>query len=410
MTLTDNERELILICARQTLPHQLIERGAEIVRHSLNWEETIATAWRHGVSSLLFQNVQLFGCDVNADARHLLRQSYVRASFRNRAHFDAMAELIERFHAAGIEIVLLKGAALASRLYRDPALRPFADIDLLVRENEIDRAKDILLASNYQVAPELLSESFNRKYHVNLPFVRRDERPVHVELHWKLSDPFSSVAFDYEALLARAQNVEVGGWKARALSLEDDFVYLATHLDKHGYANRAIVDLANASEFSLDELSGDRLIWFTDLHELISAGQLDWAIVIERARAAHASNALAVSLRLLRNLLGTDVPAHVLTELPLPEPNWMKQALNRYVLSLATQNNQDHRNSFRQRFVATRKGFELRLVRLVDVWDYIFPASRRSIGHSGRALWRCLGMLVELQWRRALRGLRPRPA
>ena len=41
--------------------------------------------------------------------------------------------------AEGIDFVVLKGPALAHTRYRDPSLRLFADLDLLVRSGQVDR-------------------------------------------------------------------------------------------------------------------------------------------------------------------------------------------------------------------------------------------------------------------------------
>ena len=380
--LTDTERELILICARQSVPADLRQRAIEILDSDLHWEEMIATSWRHGIAPLLFQNVQLLDPNgkVPGSAMHLLRQSYVRASFRNQTHLAAVAELLDGFASAKIDIVLLKGAALAPTLYRDPALRPFADIDLLVRADKIDNAKTILQNNGYEIAPELLSENFNRRYHLNLPFVRPTGGPVHIELHWNLIDSFSPISFDHDALFARAHRASVAGRDALVLSPEDELIYLAAHLDNHGYLNRTIVDRTRTDRFPFDELSGDRLIWFTDLHELISSGALNWATVIERARDAQAVSALSVTLRLLQNLLGTKLEAHLLEALPLPRVRWPERRLGDYVLSIVdlSDTHSRARQFFRRNFLSTRRGFELRLVRLIDVWEYIFPARARE--------------------------------
>ena len=52
--------------------------------------------------------------------------------------------------AAGIQIRVLKGSASAHLDYRDPALRSFGDVDLLVRSNDVDEAVRILRQSGYE--------------------------------------------------------------------------------------------------------------------------------------------------------------------------------------------------------------------------------------------------------------------
>jgi hypothetical protein len=410
--LGEAERSLILICARQTLPEALVERARAILRGPLAWEEMVEAASRHGVAPLLFRNLEGLGATGNVapERLHPLRQAYVRASFRNQTHYASIAEILRRFMGDRLEIILLKGAALARTVYHDPALRPFADIDLLVPEKRIDDAKETLLGLDYEIAHELLSEEFNRKYHNNLPFVRRLPQPVHVELHWRLSDPFSLTVFDHDSLFQRARRLEMAGGVARVLEQEDQFVYLAAHLDNHGYLNRIIVERDASAELALHELSGDRLIWFTDIHELIEQG-LHWVNVLDFARSARASDALAVSLRLLQSLLGTPIPDAVFAKLPLPEPAWPERMVGNYVISLTKKPVSDISPvRFRRRFLSTRKGFELRLIRLLDLWQYVFPkpalVEKFYPLHVCAALARCIGMLLELVWWRALQSRR----
>jgi hypothetical protein len=47
-------------------------------------------------------------------------------------------KIVSEFRAAGAETIVLKGAEFAARLYTPPALRPFIDVDLLVRVGDWD--------------------------------------------------------------------------------------------------------------------------------------------------------------------------------------------------------------------------------------------------------------------------------
>ncbi len=309
----NNERELLLLCARQELPDSLGGRAKELLGGRLDWNALAQMAWRHGTAPLLFKHAQSLGSEsVRRSDLHALRRMYVRSAFRNRIHFAALQEIQCCFASRDIEMIALKGAALSSTVYRDAALRPFADIDLLIPENSLDASKAALREIGYELAPELLSEKLNRKYHFNVPFARRAPAPIHVELHWRLTDPFTTFRFDHGGLFARSEVDDRVG--TRILSREDNLVYLAAHLDAHGYLNRvALFEKVKLDIFCLHELSGDRLIWFTDLHEIILQN-VDWSLALERARAADAVEAFTVTLQMACRLLGTPVP----DDLPSP--------------------------------------------------------------------------------------------
>ena len=54
--------------------------------------------------------------------------------------------------AAGIPVLLLKGAAFAYALYPEPWLRPRQDTDLLISPNDVAEAGQLLERAGYQPA------------------------------------------------------------------------------------------------------------------------------------------------------------------------------------------------------------------------------------------------------------------
>src|SRR4051812_27969199 len=73
----------------------------------------------------LYRNLRAAGVrDPRVDA---LRDAHRKTWSRNRVRFRQLATLVERFAGAGIEVVLLKGAALIPLAYGDYGARPMTD-------------------------------------------------------------------------------------------------------------------------------------------------------------------------------------------------------------------------------------------------------------------------------------------
>jgi len=83
---------------------------------------------------------------------------------RQLALASATVEVLDAMARAGIRTVMLKGAAIATRLYDDPSERPAGDVDLLVEPN------------NSEPAARVLEEL---GFHDSLRGARADERPAH---------------------------------------------------------------------------------------------------------------------------------------------------------------------------------------------------------------------------------------
>lgn len=403
--LSADEQRVLLNCARQQMSGDLIAQTRRALEGSIAWDRIIDTAWRHGVAPLLQGHLASHALQdlVPDEAKHSLRECYVRTAFRSQTHLAAIDELRRAFAGAEVPVILLKGAALVLSTYRDPAWRPFADIDLLIREDQIASAKSALADNGYTLAPELLCEELSRRFHVNLPFVKRSDRPVHVELHWRLADRFTAYEFSNDELWSRASHLSPEP-SALVLEVHDAILYLAAHVDKHGHSNQALANATEGTTWVLDELSGNRLIWFTDLHELITASAINWTLIEERSRPRELRAAISATFRLLRGLLGTEgIPDALLAASPAP---WPKQLLAQSWQRAA---DSKHRRVFFHRYVlATRKGFELRLVRLADLWSFIFPRGEISFVRSMKALGRCTSLSCALFAARLRRFLRPR--
>jgi hypothetical protein len=74
--------------------------------------------------------------------------SYAAAVRHERIRF-ALTEIEDTFRRDGIPLIVLKGLALAGRVYPDPACRPMDDIDLLVKPEHLQAASRSLLSLGY---------------------------------------------------------------------------------------------------------------------------------------------------------------------------------------------------------------------------------------------------------------------
>ena len=61
-----------------------------------------------------------------------LKERYLLTWSENQRFYHGVLPLLQAFEQAGIDAVVLKGLALIARFYRDPGLRPMADVDVLV--------------------------------------------------------------------------------------------------------------------------------------------------------------------------------------------------------------------------------------------------------------------------------------
>ena len=111
-----------------------------------------ATEWSALLGRIRFERVS--GLAVEAAATGALDLAEDQADELLQLHRAGMTwclhaerkllRLADAFDDAGIEYAILKGPALAHTVYREPCLRAFGDLDLLVRSQDYNRASALL--------------------------------------------------------------------------------------------------------------------------------------------------------------------------------------------------------------------------------------------------------------------------
>lgn len=135
----------------------------------------------------------------------------LRATVEHGRHWATVQEavtarLLGRLEQAGVTAVTLKGAALARAIHGDPSLRPSADVDLLVRRDQLETAAQAIAREGY-VAPPVDPGATGWTPPLHRLLVDPGGRLPQVELHWLLH--WYGTRFS-EALVDRAGSASTG--------------------------------------------------------------------------------------------------------------------------------------------------------------------------------------------------------
>jgi hypothetical protein len=218
-----------------------------------------------------------------------LQPDMLSAIAESSLQLDSLGQIGRAFQAAGLPLVLLKGAALAQTVYNAPAQRTMSDVDLWLRAEDMPEAARVLGELGYQTS--LKDERPFALQHLSqgeIRFVRPDWRVGLVETHWS---PFPgwwlrrTAAIDDDALWARLEPAE-GETPFLHLAAEDMVIHLAVHTAvNHQFgmsALRCLVDIALTAQ----------------------KRGVDWRLVAERAKEWRVGTAVYLTLALLDQLIG----------------------------------------------------------------------------------------------------------
>ena len=204
-------------------------------------------------------------------------------------------QVVSLLHDREIPVVVLKGAALRLTAYRDPAERPFGDIDILVPKESLPDAVALLEAQGYARHSEHRDRIYLEHFH---HLVLSRAPGFKVEVHWALAPEHSTLGLDPEAFRRDTVPAQtVSGSAFRVPAPEHMVIHLSAQNVEDGLALRRLVDL-------------DRII--------AAAGSgFDWSRLGSEARRMDAEGVVALSLRLAELLLGTAIPRGFLGRLGL---------------------------------------------------------------------------------------------
>jgi hypothetical protein len=255
---------------------------------------------REGVVPLLARIVRGRGL-VPPELEQELRVWYLHNVARNMTQFSELGAVLKQLRASEIPVLVLKGAALAEVVYGNIGLRSMTDVDLLVRQEDVEHATRELAARGYKSElVETKPGSQVDEHHAD-GLIRRGEHDVMMGVHWRLFDsPYYRHRMRLDWFWESALTVQIEEEPALILGPEAQILHLCGHLVLHH---------GRGEEW--------RLIWMHDVGEVIACyeDQIDWEELLTRAESCE----LAVPVRLVLTRLaaewGVAIPKGVLGRL-----------------------------------------------------------------------------------------------
>jgi len=126
-----------------------------------------------------------------------------------------LLDLAAVFESHGIDLVVLKGPAVAHTTYPDPSWRPFGDLDLLVRTADWRRACDLLVELGLERRLPEPRRGFDERFGKAAVF--RGPKRQEIDLHRTLAQGPFGIWLDADELLEHTTEFRLGGRVLRRL-------------------------------------------------------------------------------------------------------------------------------------------------------------------------------------------------
>jgi hypothetical protein len=282
------EMRLLLCCARTRTNPEMSQRIREAARKEIDWFQFIRLAVRHDTLSLIYSNLHRICPDiVPGGVLEPLRARHEAEALDGRLLAKELVDILGFLDSHGIQAVPFKGPALAVRLYGDLSLRGFGDLDIMVCERDVVRARRLLIDRGYAPASVDTGELQQLLHERHELLLYRADGKVRLDLHWRFTNRAACLAGDPERFLKNFETISVVGKEVRSLRLETYLLILSMHAAKHRWV---------------------QLKFICDIAEILAVPDLDWRCVLEEADDLGLKRALGTGLLLAQGLLGTPLP------------------------------------------------------------------------------------------------------
>lgn len=243
----------------------------------LDWPQIVTLTEHHRLVPFL-DSIKEAPPAVQAQLREL-RNRAARSSLLLCSRLKLIAE---RFNAAGIEMLVLKGVPQSAMLFGDIYARSCRDIDLLIRPAQAAAAIDLLRDLGYGGSTDHVHAASNA-----VALFHRDGGPP-VELHTSLSEAdMAFAASDFDPF-AHSVKIMVAGQEVRTLSPAATIAYAAWHASRHRWT---------------------RIYWLADLAAAaIHRSTAEWQEAALIARRAGCERHLSLAAWLVKGLMGITPP------------------------------------------------------------------------------------------------------
>jgi hypothetical protein len=289
------ELELLLACARSRMDDATARRARELTEQPLDWDYLVKTSSRHGLLPLLYSNLKASRAGVPENHLERLRDLFQKNAVRSVVLTEELHRILDLFQSEDIRAMPYKGPSIANSIYGHLALRQFADLDILVRRQDVWHCQQLLISMGYQPHFEITQRqlpAFLKLGYVQM-FTRDKGRSI-VELHWAIASRFFMFPLDVDRLLGRLVPMDLMGKKVLAPAPDDLLLILCAHGAKDLW---------------------ERLEWVCGIAELIQVHDINWEVVRQQARELGAERTLFLGLLLAKEIFGARLPEAVAADI-----------------------------------------------------------------------------------------------
>jgi hypothetical protein len=249
-----------------------------------------------------------------------LKKDYYTSATKNALIFEELGKVLGLFNQRGLQVIVMKGAALAETIYGNLALRPMADVDLLVKKENLHQIDELLKKLGYSPADRSVDDvDFTSTYLTTLDYRNPIKNSPSFHIHWHFVN--STIPNESYINHIKMDDIWQNAVRTNIADIETWVMsphHLIIHLSEH----------ALRVTHSLSKLS-----YFCDIDRAINyyGKGLDWNLLVRDSIRFNLNKMVYTTLYFSTYFIKAKVPEDVLLKLrpkrfSIPEKIFMRKA------------------------------------------------------------------------------------
>jgi hypothetical protein len=284
-----DEIALILTCSNGSITEYTREIIVNLLKKELNWDYVYRCAEKHGVVPLLYYNLKITAPElVPHEILQRMNEIYLLSMKRSMIQVKELLEVLQLGMDHRIPVIPYKGVALSQQIYGDFSLRLSSDIDIIVRQQDVIRAKTLLISQGYTSTISLTPEQDKKftEVHSEHPFAHPHRTMI--DIHWQFIPDYYLAPFKETEIWSGLKVISLEGRDVFTLSTEMLIITLLIHGAKHQWKElRQISDIAGI---------------------IASEKDINWELVLKISKKKRIERIIYLGLRLVEVTMKTELP------------------------------------------------------------------------------------------------------
>ncbi len=220
-----------------------------------------------------------------------LKTQYMIIAQRNMLMSAELIRIIQLLEKNSIEALAFKGPTLSQMAYGDITLRQYADLDVLVKKEDIYKIDTLLKSRGYQRVLKLspVQEKVYIQNAQDLGFYH-PKSGLHFEMHWSLLNEDYPMQINLDTIWKNPQTVKINQQEIKTFPIQELLTYLCIHGSKHLW---------------------ERIEWIKDIDLLIRKEDIDWEKIVKKVDGSGFEVMIYLGLSLAMRLFETPLPKYI---------------------------------------------------------------------------------------------------